>query len=131
MKKSDETDKTEQPTDQKVKPDTQSKRIDRLIFQQDIASGAIKQQALVPSPCQKGDIYYGGDGVNFKRVGIGLSNQVLTVISGVPTWKYLLTTGIASARPTSGTFAGQQFFSTDTWVLSIWTGAAWKTTTLS
>lgn len=40
-------------------------------------------------------------------------------------------TGIASARPTSGSYAGQQFYATDTFAFSIWNGTVWKSTTLS
>lgn len=96
-----------------------------LIFQQQLAPGAVVQQSLVSNPSQKGDIYYGGDGVRFKRIGIGLPGQVLTVVNGIPVWSYLLSSGLAAARPTSGTFTGQQYLATDTGNVSIWQGSSW------
>ena len=102
-----------------------------LMFQQNIAPAAVKQQHLVPHPCQKGDIYYGYDGINFKRIAIGLVGQVLTVVNGIPAWKYLLTTGAAASRPSAGTFAGQQYYATDTFAFSVWSGSVWKSTTLA
>jgi hypothetical protein len=102
-----------------------------FLFPQDLAPGSVVQQHLVPNPSSKGDIYFGLDGVRFARIAIGKIGQVLTVASGVPAWSYLLTTGIASARPTTGAFTGAQFFATDTKVLSIWDGATWRTTTLT
>jgi len=42
--------------------------------------------------------------------------------------------GLAADRPTSGegtTSGSAMYWATDTFVLSIWTGSAWKTTTLS
>ena len=39
--------------------------------------------------------------------------------------------GTAANRPTSGEKAGAAWFATDTFVLSVWTGSAWKTTTLA
>jgi hypothetical protein len=34
--------------------------------------------------------------------------------------------GLAAARPGSGTFAGQQYYASDTNVLYIWNGSAWE-----
>lgn len=42
-----------------------------------------------------------------------------------------LRSGLAAARPTAGERAGAVFFATDTFVLSVWTGALWKDETLS
>lgn len=98
------------------------------VLSQNLAPNAVNQQHLLASPVAKGDIYYGRDGVHFARVGIGLTGQVLTVSNGVPVWQYLLTTGVAASRPTSGAFTGAQYFSTDTFILSVWTGSVWKST---
>lgn len=43
----------------------------------------------------------------------------------------LIKRGTAANRPTSGNPSCYAYFSTDTFVLSIWTGAVWKTTTLT
>lgn len=98
------------------------------VMSQNIAPGAINQQHLLASPVAKSDLYYGRDGVHFARLAIGLIGQVLTVSNGVPAWQYLMTTGVAANRPTSGSFTGAQYFSTDTHILSIWNGAAWFST---
>ena len=58
-----------------------------FITQESIAPAAIKQRHLVPSPTQKGDIYYGKDGNSFANLPIGRSNQYLTVTGGVPAWQ--------------------------------------------
>jgi len=42
-----------------------------------------------------------------------------------------LRAGTAADRPSSGEKAGAIWFSTDSFVLSIYTGSAWKTVTLS
>lgn len=42
----------------------------------------------------------------------------------------IIFTGLAANRP-DGSTEVKCFFATDTFVLSIWTGSAWKTTTLS
>ena len=42
----------------------------------------------------------------------------------------IIKTGLATDRPDGSTHIGA-YFSTDTLVLSIWTGSAWATTTLS
>lgn len=102
-----------------------------FITQESIGQGAIKQRHLVPSPTRKGDLYYGKDGNSFANLPIGKVGQVLTVSGGVPIWQYLLTTGVAANRPTTGAFTGAQYFATDTFALSVWTGAAWKSVTLS
>lgn len=39
--------------------------------------------------------------------------------------------GVAASRPTAGERSGAIYFATDTFVLSVYTGSAWKTTTLS
>jgi hypothetical protein len=39
--------------------------------------------------------------------------------------------GLAAARPTAGERAGAIYFATDTFVLSVYTGSAWKDETLS
>ena len=39
--------------------------------------------------------------------------------------------GLAADRPTSGEKEGAFYYATDTFVLSGWTGSAWKTTTLA
>lgn len=102
-----------------------------LIFQQNIAPGVIKQQHLLPSPTRAGDLYYGKDGVNFSNLKIGSTGQILMVIAGVPAWVSFPQTGIATARPTSGRFTGDQWYSTDTKVFSLWDGSTWRTTTLT
>ena len=128
MSKSDPT------TEEQVQKSTQSQN-DRgqigLVYQQNIVPGVIKQQALVPHPCQKADIYYGKDGVNFSRLPIGSTGQVLTVVGGVPVWQFLLTTGLAVNRPTSGAFIGAMYYATNTFVLSIWNGSVWKSSTFA
>ncbi len=43
----------------------------------------------------------------------------------------MIRAGLAANRPTNGEKAGACYFATDTFVLSAWTGTAWKTTTLS
>lgn len=102
-----------------------------FITQESIAPAAIKQRHLVAAPTRRGDIYFGSDGNAFANLPVGLTGQVLTVLDGVPSWEYLLTTGLAASRPSSGTFVGQQYFATDTHVLSIWDGSTWRTTTLT
>lgn len=111
------------------KPNEPNQNVPNMyILSQNIAPGAINQQHLLSSPVAKGDLYYGRDGVHFARLAIGSTGQVLTVSAGVPIWKFLLTTGVAASRPTSGSFTGAQYFSTDTHILSIWNGAAWFST---
>ncbi len=61
------------------------------IYQQDITPGAVTQPALVAGGNQKGDLYYGMDGIRFSRLAIGTNNQFLTVSSGVPKWSTLAT----------------------------------------
>lgn len=99
--------------------------------QANIGAAAVKQRHLVAQPTQPGDMYCGLDGNSFSNIPIGTSGQVLMVVSGFPAWVSLLTTGVAANRPSSGTFTGQMYLSTDTDVLSVWNGSAWKTTTLT
>lgn len=101
------------------------------VYQQDIVPNAIVQSHLNPYSPSKGDLYYGKDGVRFERLGAGSTGQVLQISNGVPTWGSVINTGAAASRPSSGTFIGQAYFSTDTFALSIWTGSAWKSVTLS
>ncbi|SRR5258708_4146453 len=42
-----------------------------------------------------------------------------------------VSSGVASSRPTAGTFVGQQYMSSDTHVFSVWDGATWRTVTLT
>lgn len=58
----------------------------QAITQDAILPGSIKQRHLVPSPTQKGDMYYGKDGNAFSNLPIGTNGQQLTVSSGVPAW---------------------------------------------
>jgi hypothetical protein len=129
----DKQENKSQNSDKNIKQDYPQKGFSVTlpsIRQEMILPGVIKQRHLVSSPTQVGDMYY-GNGNSFLNLPAGIAGQVLTISGGVPVWSYLLTTGLAASRPTAGSFAGQQFFSIDTFVLSIWTGAAWKTTTLS
>ncbi len=58
-----------------------------FLFSLDIAPGAIWQRHLYSSNAQKGDLYYGKDGVRFERMPIGTNGQVLAVsATGVPNW---------------------------------------------
>lgn len=102
-----------------------------LITAPQILPGAIKQLHLSPNIPRKGDIYYGRDGANFINLGIGTTGQQLMVINGLPSWQSFPRTGVAASRPTSGRFTGDQYFATDTFALSVWTGALWKSTTLA
>lgn len=43
----------------------------------------------------------------------------------------VITTGLAANRPTKGTNTCLAYFATDSHVLSVWTGSAWKATTLT
>lgn len=56
-----------------------------IISQQNIAPGAIKQRHLVPSPTQKGDMYYGQNG-GFANLPVGTNGALLNVASNIPTW---------------------------------------------
>jgi len=56
------------------------------IFSQDVVSGAINQRHLYPGGNQRGDMYYGLDGVRFTRLPIGAEGQILKIVNGVPTW---------------------------------------------
>ena len=69
-----------------------------IISQQNIAPGAIKQRHLVPSPTQKGDMYYGQNG-GFANLPIGIIGQVLTIVGGVPTWGNVVLYGTSSTGP--------------------------------
>jgi hypothetical protein len=116
----------------KIKDTQNTQQQSQLVTQQMILPGTIKQRHLVGNPTQVGDMYYGLDGNSFANLPIGSEAAVLSVASGVPVWQaYRFPTGLAASRPSSGTVAGQMFFATDTFVLSVWSGAAWKTTTLS
>ena len=101
-----------------------------FIISEMIVPGAIKQRHLLPSPVRKGDIYYGDNGY-FKSVALGSTGQTLMVIGGVPVWGSFPVTGIATARPTSGRFTGDLFYATDTKVLSLWDGGAWRTSSFT
>jgi len=106
-----------------------NQRIGIQIGQMDIIPGEIKQRHLVPGNIQTGQIYYGLYGGNFTVLDIGQPGQVLMVVNGQPSWQNFPPTG--TSRPTSGRFIGDQYFNTSTGVFSIWTGAAWLSTTLS
>lgn len=81
----DKTDnKDTQPVDT-TQPDNKIGSPIPIISQQNIAPGAIKQRHLVPSPTQKGDMYYGSNG-GFANLPVGTSGQVLTILNGVPVW---------------------------------------------
>ncbi len=74
-----------------------------------------------------GDIYYRNSSGNFTRLGIGSSNQILTVAGGLPSWAtsiYLSTTTAAATYPTF-TYASSTFAAGTgaTNKLAIWTGA--------
>ena len=56
------------------------------VYQEDIVPGAVTQPALSAGGNQKGDLYYGQDGVRFARLPIGSSGQTLRSIAGIPTW---------------------------------------------
>lgn len=56
------------------------------VYQQDITPGAVTQGSLVSGGNQKGDIYYGMDGVRFLRLPVGSKGQILTISNGVPVW---------------------------------------------
>ena len=102
-----------------------------LVTQELIAPAAIKQQHLVANPVRTGDLYYGLYGGNFTGLAVGTTGQVLMVIGGFPSWQSFPETGLAAAKPTSGRFTGDQYYSTDTKVFNVWDGAAWRTTTLT
>lgn len=57
-----------------------------IVGQQNLLPSSVKQRHLVGNPSQPGDMYYGQDGNNFARVGIGTEGQGLTVLGGIPTW---------------------------------------------
>src|SRR5258708_850196 len=102
-----------------------------LVTSSQIKPGVIfPRHLVVPTNPHNGDLFY-SDGTKFVRLSPGSNGQVLKLASGVPSWSSGISTGIASARPTSGTFSGQSFFSTDTFTLSIWTGISWKSVVLS
>lgn len=84
MDKTDTKDTTNQQPDDPTSDNKIGSPIP-IISQQNIAPGAIKQRHLVPSPTQKGDMYYGQNG-GFANLPIGMANQVLKVIGGVPVW---------------------------------------------
>lgn len=102
-----------------------------LVSQQNILPAAIKQQHFVPGNIQKGQLYYGLYGGNFTNLDIGTTGEVLMVISGVPTWTQYPQAGVAADRPSGGRFVADMYFATDTFAFSVWTGAAWKSTTMS
>jgi len=100
------------------------------IGQESILPSAIKPRHLLSSPVIDGDLYYSANG-SFARIPVGKTGQQLIVIGGVPTWGNFPLSGLAANRPTSGRFTGDQYLNTDTPSLSVWTGSAWKSTTLS
>lgn len=102
-----------------------------FLTQENFAPGAIKQRHLVSAPTQKGDVYFGKDGNSFQNLPIGEEGEVIQVHSGVPVWGNGIVTGIAANRPATGPFSGYAYFSTDTFVFSVWTGSVYKSTTLS
>lgn len=102
-----------------------------FLLPQNIAPGGVFQYHLVVVPTQKGDLYYGNDGIRFTQLKIGTTGQQLMVIGGVPAWASFPQTGTGANRPTSGRFTGDQYYATDTKVFSVWDGAAWRTTTLT
>lgn len=104
--------------------------LSNTITQDQILPSAVKPRHLVVSPQINGQLYY-GDGTNFVGILPGDVGQVLTIAGSIPTWSYLLQTGIAASRPVSGAFVGAQYFSTDTFTLSIWDGSAYESVTLS
>lgn len=124
-------DSTEDSAPKPGKESFRDQQTSLFITQENISPSAIKQRHLVSSPSQKGMIYYGKDGNSFSALSIGTTGQILTVVAGVPAWSSFPRTGVAASRPSSGRFTGDMYFSTDTFVLSAWTGSAWKTTTLT
>lgn len=101
------------------------------IYKQNILPGAVSPRHLVvPVNPKNGDLYY-SNGTNFVKLAPGTTGQVLTNTDGVPAWNFLLTTGVAADKPNSGSFIGAQYYATDTFVLSIWNGSVWKSTTLA
>ena len=69
-----------------------------------------------------GDVYDGG--TNTQR---DLATGVLRSDLPIPR----IRSGTAAGRPASGEWAGAIYFATDTYVLSIWDGAAWRTVALT
>lgn len=60
---------------------------DRLYFTQTTSTTRKVLAAFDDTSGATGDIYYRDGGGNFVRLGIGSGNQVLSVASGIPTWK--------------------------------------------
>lgn len=60
---------------------------DRLYFTQTTSTTRKVLAAFDDSSGATGDVYYRDSGGNFVRLGIGTGNQVLSVASGVPSWK--------------------------------------------
>lgn len=109
------------------KNDTQ---IPYVLNQYNYSAGSVKQRHLVPSPTQPAMMYYGLDGNSFQGLTIGTSGQILMVVNGFPAWVNLAPpSGLAASRPTAGTFVGQQYFASDSGVLSIWNGSTWLEST--
>ena len=102
-----------------------------LITSEMLAPGIVKARHLYAYNPATGDIYYNQNGSRLSNLSIGDSGQILMVVDGLPSWQVFPQTGVAANRPTNGRFTGDQFFATDTFALSVYTGSAWKSTTLS
>lgn len=101
------------------------------VYQQNIVVAAVKPRHLVvPITPKLGDTFF-SNGTDFVKLSPGLVGQVLTIANGIPTWGYTTGTGLAASRPATGLYTGYSYFSTDTFVFSVWTGSAYKTTTLT
>jgi hypothetical protein len=79
-----------------------------------------------------GDIIVGGSGGTPQRLGIGSNGQVLTVVSGAPSWATpsgggggSISAGPIGSRPSAGT-AGRLYFCTDTPLICYDDGSAWR-----
>lgn len=105
--------------DQPVFPKVEEKKSvtpagNNLITQHQIISGTIKPRHLVASATvANGDTFY-SNGTSFVKLSPGSSYQEKRIVSGVPAWITFPQTGVAASRPSSGRFAGDQYFATDT-----------------
>lgn len=74
---------------------------DRLYFTQTTSTIRKVLAAFDDSSGATGDTYYRDSGGNFVRLGIGSGNQVLSVVSGLPTWQQAI---FATATKTGTTY---------------------------
>jgi len=85
---------------------------DRLYFTQTTSTTRKVLAAFDDSSGATGDVYYRDGSSNFVRLGIGTGNQVLSVASGIPSWKQAI---FAISTQTGTTYT---ITSTDTVVIA-------------